>query len=33
MDTEPLRRMMKKALYKRVKSGNFGRRNYIDEDA
>lgn len=29
MDTAPLRRMMKQALYRRIRSGNFGRRNYV----
>ena len=29
MDTAPLRRMMKQALYRRIRSGNMGRRNYV----
>ena len=29
MDTAPLRRMMKQALYQRIRSGNMGRRTYV----
>lgn len=29
IDTAPLRRMMKQALYRRIRSGNMGRRNYV----
>ncbi|MFW6292791.1 MAG: type VII toxin-antitoxin system MntA family adenylyltransferase antitoxin [Spirochaetota bacterium] len=29
IDTAPLRRMMKQALYERIRSGNMGRRNYV----
>jgi predicted nucleotidyltransferase len=29
MDTAPLRQMMKQALYRRIRSGNMGRRNYV----
>jgi len=29
IDTAPMRRMMKEALYRRIRSGNMGRRNYV----